>query len=93
MAAILGLVMVIIGLIGLATARNMVRLVISAEIITLGLLATLLISAPSQIVAPAAILLIVLGGAEIVAAVAVMYRLYGEGRTSDVEKLRSGAEQ
>lgn len=73
-------------------ARTLVRLVISAEIVTLGLLVAVLGLAPPDLLVPAAILLVVIGGAEVVAAVAVMYRLYGEARTGDVEALRAGRE-
>lgn len=84
--------MIVVGLVGLIAARTLVRLVISAEIVTLGLLVAVLGLAPVELLVPAAILLVVVGGAEVVAAVAVMYRLYGEAKTSDVEVLKAGRE-
>lgn len=90
-----GLVLIAVGLYGLAASRNMVRLLIAVEVVVVGAitsLASVLTTAPSAGLW-ALTLLISMAAGEVALIGAIIYRAYAAAKTTDLEEFRSGRER
>lgn len=89
-----GLALVAIALYGLSASRNLVRILISMEIATVGVILTL---APVFAVAPSPalwslILLVSMAASEVAVLSALIYRAYALTKSTDVQDLKAGRE-
>ena len=90
-----GLVLIAVGLYGLAASRNMVRLLIAVEVVVVGAitsLASVLTTAPS-VGLWALALLISMAAGEVALIGAIIYRAYAVAKTTDLEEFKSGRER
>lgn len=90
-----GLVLIAVGLYGLAASRNVVRLLIAVEVVVVGAitsLASVLTAAPS-VGLWALTLLISMAAGEVALIGAIIYRAYAAAKTTDLEEFRSGRER
>ncbi len=90
-----GLVLIAVGLYGLAASRNMVRLLIAVEVVVVGAitsLASVLTTAPS-VGLWALTLLVSMAAGEVALIGAIIYRAYAAAKTTDLEEFRSGRER
>ena len=90
-----GLVLIAVGLYGLAASRNVVRLLIAVEVVVVGAitsLASVLTAAPS-VGLWALTLLVSMAAGEVALIGAIIYRAYAAAKTTDLEEFRSGRER
>ncbi|AEA13631.1 NADH-quinone oxidoreductase, subunit K [Thermoproteus uzoniensis 768-20] len=94
-AIAVGLVLIAVGLYGLAASRNMVRLLIAIEVVVVGALAALapVLSAAPSVGLWALVLLISMAAGEVAIIGAVIYRAYATAKTTDLEEFRSGRDR
>lgn len=90
-----GIVLAAVGMYGLAASRNLVRLLISVEVVVVG---TIIALAPAFQAAPsvglwALILLISMAAGEVAIIGALIYRAYYLTKTTDLDQLRAGREK
>lgn len=89
-----GLALIAVALYGLAASRNLVRMLVAMEIITVGIL--LVLTPVFQIASSqslwALVLLISMAASEVAVFSALIYRAYALTKSTDVQELRKGGE-
>jgi NADH dehydrogenase subunit K (EC 1.6.5.3) len=94
LAAVVGFVLILLGLYSVATTRNLVRILIALELVTVGAFAALapLASARPELLFHGVLILVMISVSEASILAALIYRNYALTKETDVSTVSGGRE-